>query len=110
MPVSGQSAFHPNKTLSPLLHADRAWNSEGQRWCLCEDVSHPLNRRLVVGRTTFQDGGLVPDTDSILSIAALKVAFNDSEVGAIIQLKAPGQSRPSCSARGAYDAIARYTR
>ena len=68
---------------------DRARNIEGQRWRLCEDIGHPLQRRLIVGRTTSQDGGVAPDTNIIVATAALEVGFNDPEVGAVIQHKAP---------------------
>ena len=68
---------------------DRARDLEGQRWRLCEDVGHSLNSRLVIGRTTSQDTGVDQGTNIIVATAALEVGFNDIEVGAVIQHKAP---------------------
>ncbi len=62
---------------------------EGQRWKLCEEIGHPLNRRLVVGRTTSQDAGVNQSANIVVATAALEVGFNDPEVGAVIQHKAP---------------------
>jgi hypothetical protein len=62
---------------------------EGQRWRICEDIGHPLNRRLVVGRTTSQDAGVNQSANVVVATAALEVGFNDPLVGAIIQHKAP---------------------
>lgn len=68
---------------------DRARDLEGQRWRICEDIGHPLDRRLVVGRTTSQDAGVIPDANVVIATAALEVGFNDPHVGAVIQHKAP---------------------
>jgi hypothetical protein len=68
---------------------DRARDLEGQRWRMCEDIGHPLDRRLVVGRTTSQDAGVIPDANVVIATAALEVGFNDPQVGAVIQHKAP---------------------
>ncbi|MET3793445.1 protein DpdJ [Aquamicrobium terrae] len=62
---------------------------EGQRWRICEDIGHPLDRRLVVGRTTSQDAGVNQSANIVVATAALEVGFNDPFVGAIIQHKAP---------------------
>jgi hypothetical protein len=62
---------------------------EGQRWRICEDIGHPLNRRLVVGRTTSQDAGVNQSANIVVATAALEVGFNDPLVGAVIQHKAP---------------------
>jgi hypothetical protein len=62
---------------------------EGQRWRLCEEVGHPLDRRLVIGRTTSQDAGVNQTANVIVATAALEVGFNDPQVGAVIQHKAP---------------------
>ncbi|WP_122570549.1 protein DpdJ [Pseudomonas viridiflava] len=62
---------------------------EGQRWRVCEEIGHPLNRRLIVGRTTSQDAGVNQASNIIVATAALEVGFNDPQVGAVIQHKAP---------------------
>ena len=61
----------------------------GQRWRICEDIGHPLDRRLIVGRTTSQDAGVNQAANIIVATAALEVGFNDPDVGAVIQHKAP---------------------
>ncbi len=62
---------------------------EGQRWRICEDIGHALDRRLVVGRTTSQDAGVNQFANIVVATAALEVGFNDPLVGAVIQHKAP---------------------
>lgn len=62
---------------------------EGQRWRICEDIGHPLDRRLIVGRTTSQDAGVNQAANIVVATAALEVGFNDPFVGAVIQHKAP---------------------
>ncbi|SEH06422.1 protein DpdJ [Candidatus Venteria ishoeyi] len=62
---------------------------DGQRWKLCEDIGRPLNERLRVSRTTSKDAGVTGGSDVIVATAALEVGFNDPEVGAVIQHKAP---------------------
>lgn len=62
---------------------------EGQRWRVCEDIGHPLDRRLIVGRTTSQDAGVNQSANIVVATTALEVGFNDPTVGAVIQHKAP---------------------
>ena len=62
---------------------------EGQRWRICEDIGHPLDRRLIIGRTSSQDAGVNQSANIVVATAALEVGFNDPLVGAIIQHKAP---------------------
>ncbi len=61
----------------------------GQDWRACHAIGHNLNDRLRVGRTSSQDSGVDLDADVIVATSALEVGFNDSEVGAVIQHKAP---------------------
>lgn len=68
---------------------DRTRDLEGQRWRMCEDIGHPLNARLIVGRTTSQDAGVTSHANIVVATAALEVGFNDPLVGAVIQHKAP---------------------
>ena len=68
---------------------DRARDLEGQRWRICEDIGHALDQRLIVGRTTSQDAGVAAGANIVVATAALEVGFNDPQVGAVIQHKAP---------------------
>ncbi|WP_186098801.1 protein DpdJ [Burkholderia gladioli] len=68
---------------------DRIRDLEGQRWRMCEDIGHPLDARLIVGRTTSQDAGVTSHANIVVATAALEVGFNDPLVGAVIQHKAP---------------------
>lgn len=68
---------------------DRFRDMEGQRWRMCEDIGHTLSERLVIGRTTSQDSGVTQHSNIIVATAALEVGFNDPQVGAVIQHKAP---------------------
>lgn len=85
----------PDQTRQPLAalraagNDDRARDLEGQRWRICEDIGHALNQRLIIGRTTSQDAGVTPDANIIVATSALEVGFNDPQVGAVIQHKAP---------------------
>lgn len=62
---------------------------EGQRWKACERIGRPLDERLIVGRTSSQDSGVLAKADVIVATASLEVGYNDQEVGAVIQHKAP---------------------
>lgn len=62
---------------------------EGQRWRMCEEIGHPLDRRLVVGRTSSQDAGVDTRANVIVATSTLEVGYNDPDVGAVIQHKAP---------------------
>lgn len=85
----------PDAARMPLANIRRAGpdaavrDVEGQRWRICEDIGHPLDRRLVVGRTTSQDAGANQSANIVVATAALEVGFNDPLVGAVIQHKAP---------------------
>ena len=67
----------------------RARELEGQRWRICEEIGHNLNDRLVIGRTTSQDAGVIPNANIVVATSSLEVGFNDPQVGAVIQHKAP---------------------
>ncbi len=81
------------RTLS-ALRSDRepdadAREADGQRWALAEQLRGSLERRLVVGRTTSRDPGVDGTADVIIATSALEVGFNDPDVGAVLQHKAP---------------------
>jgi Helicase conserved C-terminal domain/DEAD/DEAH box helicase len=63
----------------------------GQSWYLAEQIGHALApaRALRVGRTTSQDAGVGQDLDVVVATASLEVGYNDPDVGAVIQHKAP---------------------
>jgi len=54
---------------------------EGQRWRICEDIGHPLNRRLIVGRTTSQDAGVNQSANIVVATAALEVGCASASKG-----------------------------
>jgi len=66
-----------------------ARDTDGQRWRLCEEIGRPLANALDVGRTTSQDAGVSAAADVVVATAALEVGFNDPDVGAVLQHKAP---------------------
>lgn len=61
----------------------------GQDWRFCQDLQHNLHHRMEVGRTSSQDPGTNSEDDIIVATASLEVGFNDPDVGAVIQHKAP---------------------
>lgn len=61
----------------------------GQDWSLCEQIGRILSDGLIIGRTCAQDAGVDLAADIIVATASLEVGFNDPEVGAVIQHKAP---------------------
>jgi hypothetical protein len=61
----------------------------GQSWHLCEEIGHTLQIPLFIGRTSSQDTGVDQNSDVIVATASLEVGYNDAEVGAVIQHKAP---------------------
>ena len=65
--------------------------SDGQNWKLSHEIGHSLGRGpgLEVDRTSSQDSGVTPDSDIVVATASLEVGYNDPEVGAVIQHKAP---------------------
>ncbi len=63
----------------------------GQSWQMCEDIGHPygLARPLRLSRTSSQDAGVEQGSDVVVATAALEVGYNDPDVGAVMQHKAP---------------------
>jgi hypothetical protein len=62
---------------------------DGQLWALAEDLRGSLLNRLKVGRTTSRDPGVLAESDVVIATASLEVGFNDPDVGAVLQHKAP---------------------
>ncbi|OEC45840.1 protein DpdJ [Aeromonas sp. DNP9] len=63
----------------------------GQQWPLAKIIGHTLDSsdRSNVKRTSSQDAGVDHSADLIVATASLEVGFNDPNVGAVIQHKAP---------------------
>ncbi|EPF7511696.1 protein DpdJ [Klebsiella variicola] len=63
----------------------------GQQWPLSKVIGHTLDSadRSNVKRTSSQDAGVDLVADLIVATASLEVGFNDPNVGAVIQHKAP---------------------
>jgi ATP-dependent helicase Lhr and Lhr-like helicase len=61
----------------------------GQSWFLCEEIGYSLQTPLRITRTSSQDTGVDSNADLIVATSALEVGFNDPNVGAVIQHKAP---------------------
>jgi hypothetical protein len=61
----------------------------GQDWRACTAIQHDLADRLTIGRVSSQDRGVDTSADVIVATASLEVGFDDPNVGAIIQHKAP---------------------
>lgn len=86
---------HPDAARLPLANIRSAGpdaavrDIQGQRWRVCEDIGHPLDYRLVIGRTTSQDAGVNQTANIVVATSTLEVGFNDPMVGAVIQHKAP---------------------
>ncbi len=84
----------PKKQPLAVLRKHGAANSSdrliaGQSWLLCEEIGHSLQTPLKIGRTSSQDLGVEQNSDIIVATASLEVGYNDAEVGAVIQHKAP---------------------
>jgi hypothetical protein len=62
---------------------------QGQSWELAQEIGHDLGEPLEIERTSSQDAGVERGTDIVVATASLEVGFNDPEVGAVIQHKAP---------------------
>jgi hypothetical protein len=91
---SGEPNFrdYPNGGLARLResHGSQARYLGGQDWGFIEDnVGHSLSSRLHISRTTASDRGVDVDSEVVLATAALEVGYDDPQVGAVVQHKAP---------------------
>lgn len=66
-------------------------NSYGQDWSALKYNGFSLDDgdRANVSRTSSQDSGVEKESDMVVATASLEVGFNDPDVGAVIQHKAP---------------------
>ena len=97
---------HPGGSLANLRSGtlperERRW-IHGQWWRLCEEIGHSLQagQTLRIGRVSSQDSGVDSEADLIVATAALEVGFNDPDVGAIIQHKAPREAAAFLQRKG----------
>jgi hypothetical protein len=72
----------------------RLREQQGQLWIAAEDIGHNLSAGLNVELTSSQYRGVSPTADLVIATSTLEVGFNDPEVGAVVQHKAP-RSMPS---------------
>jgi hypothetical protein len=79
-----------NLRASTMPQARPRWIA-GQNWNFVEEIGHPLTagHRLSVGRTSSQDLGVDHEADIVVATASLEVGYDDPEVGAVLQHKAP---------------------
>ncbi len=77
-------------------------DGSGQWWWLAERLGRDLDgdEQLVVGRTSSQDAGVDEDADVIVATATLEVGYDDPDVGAVLQHKAPHDLRRFVQRRG----------
>ncbi|XXX76046.1 protein DpdJ [Sorangium sp. So ce134] len=74
----------------------------GQLWEACEEIGHALTPadRLVIERTSSQDVGVDPNADVVVATSTLEVGYNDPDVGAVLQHKAPHGSAQFLQRKG----------
>lgn len=94
--AEGRDAFGKPKRELPLAALRSQAESDplerlqaGQSWHFPETLGHALDNRLEIGRTSSQDQGVSAEADIIVATAALEVGYNDPNVGAVVQHKAP---------------------
>lgn len=61
----------------------------GQRWDACEQLNRDLRTPLITDRVSSQDSGVDPRAEVVIATASLEVGFDDANVGAVVQHKAP---------------------
>lgn len=77
------------RSIPPEPAAER--DPAGQWWWLPEQLGRDLDgdEQLLVSRTSSQDLGVDPAAEVIVATATLEVGYDDDEVGAVLQHKAP---------------------
>lgn len=97
---------HPQGSLAALRDSTRSEHQRrflyGQSWDLCEAIGHSLRRDtyLRLGRVSSQDVGVDAAAEVIVATAALEVGFNDPNVGAVLQHKAPHEAATFLQRKG----------
>ena len=97
---------HPEGSLAALRDSTRPEAQRrflhGQSWDLCEALGHSLrgDSYVQLGRVSSQDTGVDADAEIIVATAALEVGFNDPEVGAVLQHKAPHEAATFLQRKG----------
>ncbi len=88
--------FEPTRGTLAALRDDarrdgdrRERENAAQIWNLPKAIGHNLSDPLTVARTTSRDPGVNREANVIVATSALEVGFNDPDVGAILQHKAP---------------------
>ena len=73
--------------ITPELNLHRL----GQHWGIAKEIGYSLedDDRAKVARTSSQDSGVDSSAEIIVATASLEVGYNDSDVGAVLQHKAP---------------------
>jgi hypothetical protein len=74
----------------------------GQSWDLCAQIGHLFHDgiRGRVGRVSSQDTGVDSSVSTLVATASLEVGFDDPDVGAIVQHKAPRDPAQYLQRRG----------
>jgi len=67
---------------------------------MAEDLRGQLGDRLVIGRTTSRDPGVDATANVVVATSALEVGFNDPDVAAVVQHKAPRSAASFLQRRG----------
>ena len=95
---AGSLANLRNPTIAPS-HA--RWLA-GQSWDLSTDIGHVLfsGIRALVGRVSSQDAGVDSAADILVATASLEVGYDDPDVGAVLQHKAPRDPAQYVQRRG----------
>lgn len=93
----------PNGSLATLRSSSgpdvRAREEAGQVWGFAEQTG-TLHRPMRVARTTSRDAGVDVAADIVVATASLEVGFDDPNVGAVLQHKAPRDSAQFLQRRG----------
>lgn len=78
---------------------NNARDAVGQLWDAAEELG-TLTSEVVVDRTTSQDSGVRSTSDVVVATASLEVGFDDPNVGAVLQHKAPRDAAQFLQRRG----------